>query len=135
MALSLPFIGLLTAIGIGLSFCHHPQPKAAAAAAAKAQAATAVAQDQADNAVHAATEAAQAKTVRILITTQEAVHDVQAAPGASSPVPPVVAAAWGAGIDRLRQQSADGGADPGADAGAAAPGLPEASAAGQPHDR
>ena len=133
MALSLPVIGLLAAIGIGLSFCHHPQPKAVAAA--KAQAATAVAQDQADNAVHAATEAAQAKTVRILVTTQEAVHDVQAAPGASSPVPPVVAAAWSAGIDRLREQSAADGTDPGADAGAAATGLPAPAAAGQPHDR
>ncbi len=133
MALSLPAVAALAAIGLGLSFCHHPPPKAAVEA--KAQTATAVAQDHVDNAVHTATEAAQAKTVRILVTTQEAVHDVQAAPGASSPVPSVVAAAWAAGIDRLRAQSDTDGSDPSADAGAAAPGLPAAAAAGQPHDR
>ncbi|MHB8286729.1 MAG: hypothetical protein ACYDD1_18905, partial [Caulobacteraceae bacterium] len=82
MAISIPLIGTLVAAGLMLSVCHRSPPKAAQQAQAVAQ--TATAQAGLTQTVATADQTATEKTVRVLITTQGAIHDVQAAPGANT---------------------------------------------------
>jgi hypothetical protein len=64
-------------------------------------------------------DTAQTRALNITVRAQEAVNAVETAPGASDPVPPAVAAAWAAGIDRMRDACASpDAADPGQPSGA-----------------
>ncbi|MHB8286709.1 MAG: hypothetical protein ACYDD1_18805 [Caulobacteraceae bacterium] len=108
MALSIPTIALLGAAALGLTTCRHDKPKAAQQAQAAAM--TATAQAALTQSVSTADQKANEKTVRVLITTQGAIHDVQAAPGANTALDPGELTAFRAGIQRVRDTAAGGNA-------------------------
>lgn len=112
MALSIPTLGFLAAAALTLGMCHHDKPKAVQQA--QAVATTATAQTALTQSVATADQKATEKTVRVLITTQGAVHDVQAAPGANTALDPGELAAFRAGVARVRDTAA-GGNDSGDD--------------------
>ena len=114
MAISIPALGAVLAIGLALATCHRPAPKPAVVQQAQTQAATATAQAQDSRADAAAADHAAQKTIHIVITSQEAQRAVQASQGASMPVPADVLAHWSSG---LQHADAAAGVDAGDDLG------------------
>ncbi len=99
-----PAIGVPAAVAIALaamSGCHHQPP--AKVVQAESAAASSAAQAKVTGAVSAAQSGAAEKTVRLLITTQQVTHEVQAAAGASTPVPPELLARFDTAVVGVRR--------------------------------
>lgn len=74
--------------------------------AAQAVARTAVAQGSVEAAATSAVDTAAARTVHVVIQSEEAARAVQTAHGADAPLDPAVLGNWRAGLERLRQPDA-----------------------------
>ena len=83
---------------------------------AREVAAAAGAQAQLNSTASAAQSQVAQKSVRLLITTQQVTHDVQAAAGASTALPPDVLTRLDAGLGRLRNDADTDEAASGGDA-------------------
>lgn len=103
--------GALAVLGGAYAFGHHAGVFAERPnlEAAQAEARTAMAQTAVTGAAARAADAAAARTIHIHHQAEEAVHDLQAAPGAPQALDPDLLARWRAGLERVR---ADAAADP-----------------------
>jgi methylthioribose-1-phosphate isomerase len=110
MAISIPAIAAIVGVGLALATCHRQPSKAVQQVQQQAAAATAqVGEDRADA---VAADKATQKTVRILISTQEATHAVQTAQGAATLVPADVLARWNDGLRSADAAGNSAGDDP-----------------------